>query len=129
MCEQELDKLRRRVHDAVYKRLCGSEFYKLPQVELWLKLESCELVACYMELQGFLGFRNGFSRQSLHYLRPLILMSKQALVNRLNRTNIQRQILYILSNAVCEQIWVTSLQKGFQHRSADASPVIIASTT
>ena len=42
MCEQELEKSRRRVHDAVYQRLCGSEFYKLLLAEL--KLESCELV-------------------------------------------------------------------------------------
>ena len=42
VCEQELDKSRRRVHDAVYRRLCGSEFHKLLLAEL--KLESCELV-------------------------------------------------------------------------------------
>lgn len=32
------------MHDAAYQRLCGNEFYRLLLAELWLKLESCELV-------------------------------------------------------------------------------------
>ena len=43
MCEQELDKSRRRVPDAVYPRLCDSEFYKIVLAELWLKPEGYEL--------------------------------------------------------------------------------------
>ena len=43
MCEQELDKLRRRVHDAVYQGMCGSKFYNLLLAELWLRLQSCQL--------------------------------------------------------------------------------------
>ena len=41
---RELDRSRRRVQDAVYQSTCGSNFYTLPLAELWLRLESCQLV-------------------------------------------------------------------------------------
>ena len=44
MCEQELDKWHRRVHEAVYQRAVGNKFHSLLLAELWLKLGSCELV-------------------------------------------------------------------------------------
>ena len=42
MCEQELDKLRRSVQDAVWQGMCGSNLYNLLLAGLWL--EGCQLV-------------------------------------------------------------------------------------
>ena len=44
MCQQELDKSRRRVHDAMYQTTCGINSYNVLLAELWLRLESCQLV-------------------------------------------------------------------------------------
>ena len=44
MCEQELDKSCQRGHDAVHQSMCGSKCQNLLLAELWLRLESCQLV-------------------------------------------------------------------------------------